>query len=453
MNRREVLALSGALAAAVLAGCTGDEGTSPQTSMSEQATGQPASATRTATPDEPTETPPSGDPNVDDERLADLAAGNAAFALDLHGLLADEEGGNQFFSPYSISVALAMTVAGARGETREEMREALHYMLGEEIHPAFADLQAALESRETTTDPVDDEPVEAFQIDVANAVWGKEEYPFAEDYLDLLSEHYGAGLRTADFAGAPDSERERINQWVADVTENRIEDLLPSGSITPSTVMVLTNAIYFMAGWAHQFDPEDTEDGTFTALDGTESTVPFMHQNIRTNYAEIPGAETLELPYVGEDVSMVLVLPEDGNYTAFESNLDADRLFGIFEALSDAKGTLALPKFEYETGVQLKDALSALGMPGAFDSSADFSGMVKGDDGPWIDAVYHEAFVSVDEEGTEAAASTAVAMEESVPPEWGELRFDRPFLYCIRDRPTDAVLFLGRVVDAGDAQG
>ncbi|MFW5903564.1 MAG: serpin family protein [Halolamina sp.] len=443
MNRREVLALSGALTAVALAGCAGDDG-------SPGGTESPA-GTATGTP---TETPPSGEPSVDDERLAELAAGNAAFALDLHAHLAAERGGNQFLSPYSISVALAMTFAGARGETREGMREALHYALGEEVHPAFADLQAALEARETATDPVEDEEVDAFQLAVANAVWGREDYPFAEDYLALLAEHYGAGLREADFAGDSDGERERINGWVADATEDRIEDLLPSGSITPSTVMILTNAIYFMAGWAHQFDPEDTEDGAFTTLDGTESTVPFMHQELRTNYASVAGAEAVELPYVGEDVSMVLVLPDEGAFESFERDLDADRLFGVFEELNDAKGTLALPKFEYETSVELKDALSALGMPDAFEPGADFDGMVEGErEGPWTDQVYHDAYVSVDEEGTEAAASTAVVMKESAPPQWGELRFDRPFLFCIRDRPTDAVLFLGRVVDAGAAQG
>lgn len=149
---------------------------------------------------------------------------------------------------------------------------------------------------------------------------------------------------------------------------------------------------------------------------------------------------------------MVLILPDD--FETFERELDADALFGIFDELHDAKGDLAMPKFEYETSVTLSKALAELGMPVAFGADADFSGMVEGDDADlWIDDVYHDAFVSVDEEGTEAAASTAVVMEESAPPEWGELRFDRPFLFAIRDRPTDAVLFLGRVVDAGAAQG
>ncbi|SFR99807.1 serpin B [Halomicrobium zhouii] len=452
MDRRDVLSLSGALAAAVLAGCTGDgDGRST-----------PGTSSPTETPvDSPTETPtstatdepPSGEPSVDDERLAELAVGNAGFALELHRHLAAGDGGNQFLSPYSISVALAMPFAGARGETREQMRETLRYTLGEDVHPALADLQAELDSRATTTDPTDGDDVDAFQLAVVNALWGREDYPFSEDYLALLEDHYGAGLEAADFAGDPEGERQRINQWVADATEDRIDDLLPPNAITPQTVLVLTNAIYFMASWYQEFDPEDTADGTFTALDGTESTVPMMHQNLRTAYASVPGAEAVELPYVGGDVSMVLLLPDEGRFEAFEQNLDADRLFGIFEELGDAAGDLALPTFEFETEVQLSDALAEMGMPVPFESGADFSGMVRGDGGPWIDEVYHDSFVSVDEEGTEAAASTAVVMTESMPPQWGELRFDRPFLFCIRDRPTDAVLFLGRVVDAGAAQG
>lgn len=452
MDRRTVLTLTGALAAASLAGCTGDSGAGT-TSGAPSGTQSEPTATG-GTPSATTDEPPSGEPTVDDERLAALAAGNAGFALDLHGHLAESSGGNQFLSPYSISVALAMTYAGARGETREQLAETLRYTLGEAVHPAFADLRTALDARETTTDPGTDESVDAFQLAVANALWGREDYPFADDYLELLETHYGAGMHRADFAGAPDAERERINEWVAVATEDRIEDLLPPDSIGPATVLVLTNAIYFMASWYQEFDPEETTDGSFTALDGSTSTVPFMRQELRTNYASVPGATAVELPYVGEEVSMVVVLPDEGEFEAFERALDAERLFGIFGELSDAAGTLAFPRFEFETEVQLSAALRSLGMPLAFEGGADFGGMTAGDGGDlWIDEVYHRSFVSVDEEGTEAAASTAVVMVESKPPDWGTVRVDRPFLFCIRDRPTDAVLFFGRVVDAGSAQG
>lgn len=452
MDRRELLAASGALAALALAGCTTDDPDSDENGNG-NGNGDPDPDSDLDADGGDTDNSPSGEPTVDDERLAQLAADNVAFALDLHDKIAASDGGNQFFSPYSISVALAMTFAGARGDTREEMRETLRYTLGEDVHPAFDDLRAVLESRKTTTDPVDEEEVDAFQLAVANALWGREEFPFAEAFLATLEEQYGAGLRRADFAGDAGGERERINSWVADATEERIEDLLPPGSITPQTVMVLTNAIYFLASWRDQFDPADTEDGTFTALDGSESTVPFMSQELRTNHASLPGAEAVELPYVGEAVSMVLILPEEGEFEAFERDLDADTLFGIFDELSDARGTVAMPKFEIDTELQLSDTLRGMGMPTAFSSDANFAGMVEGDGGgPWIDEVYHDAFVTVDEDGTEAAAATAVVMEESAPPEWGEVRLDRPFLFCIRDRPTDAVLFLGRVTDAGVAE-
>lgn len=446
MNRREALSLSGALAVAALAGCVGGgdgEGDG------DGGGGEPS---QTSDDPEPAD-PPTGEPATDDARLAELAAGNATFALDLHAALADGDRGNTFFSPYSISAALAMTVAGAEGTTREEMRAALSYTLGEEIHPAFEDLRTELEARETARDPVDDEEVDAFQLAVANAIWGREGFPFDEDFLALLERHYGAGLREADFAGDPEGERQRINEWVAEATEDRIEDLLPRGSISPQTALVLTNAIFFMASWEQQFDPANTSEGTFTALDGSESTVPLMRQNIRTPYADFEGGQAVELPYVGGDVSMVLIRPEEGNFEAFEQSLTAEGLFGIFDALGDARGDLVLPKFEVETALQLSGPLSELGMASAFGAEANFAGMVEGDSaGLAIDEVYHDAFVTVDEEGTEAAAATAVVVDESAPPTWGELRFDQPFLFCIRDRPTDAVLFLGRVVDAGQAR-
>ena len=434
MDRRDLLARSGALALAALAGCSGPI--------------RAPGANGDAGPDLP-----SGEPAVDDEQLAELAAGNATFALDLHRQLASDSAANQFLSPYSISVALAMTYAGARGETETQMRETLRYTLGEDVHAAFETLAAELEERSTTQDPVEDETVDAFQLAVANALWGREGYPFSGSYRSLIESHYGGGLRRADFAGDPAGERERINEWVAERTEDRIENLLPPGSLTPATVLVLTNAIYFMASWQFEFDPANTRDGSFRALDGSTATVPMMRQNLRTNYASVSGAQAIELPYVGEEVSMVLVVPDEGEFESFEQGLDAEGLFGIFEALGDASGDVRMPRFEFESEVQLSKTLSELGMPVAFGGEANFDGMVEGGDGDlWIDEVYHKAFVSVDEEGTEASAATAIVMLESAPATTFDLTIDRPFLFVIRDRPTDAVLFLGRVTDAGAAQ-
>ncbi|WP_254861485.1 serpin family protein [Halovivax gelatinilyticus] len=444
-QRRRLLALSGALAATSLAGCLsgGDDDSDDGTN------GTDDDSSGDDSPDNGD--PPTAGPSVDDERLAELAAGNAAFALDLHRQVAD---GNTFISPYSISAALAMTYAGAAGETETQMRETLRYTLGDDVHPAIGDLEAALESRETTEPVGGDDDEDAFQLSLANALWAQEGFPFHDEYFELVETYYGAGIEQADFAGDPDGERERINDWVADQTEDRIDELLPDGSIDDLTRLVLTNAIYFMANWADQFDPDDTEDAAFTALDGAESTVPMMSQNLRTDYTEWNGHEAIELPYVGGEVSMVLLLPAEGEFEDFERELTAEELFGIFDDLGDASGDLRLPRFEIDTDVQLAETLAEMGMPDAFDEvAADFTGMSPEGDRLYIDDVYHEAFVAVDEEGTEATGATAVVINfESAPARSFDLTFDRPFLFCIRDKPTDAVLFFGRVTDAGAAQ-
>lgn len=444
-TRRRILSASGALLACSLAGCAGQNAPESTPSGTQTATGR-AAPSDTVTATEESDLTPA-------ERLELLAADNAAFALALHRYLADHEGGNVFVSPYSISSAIAMAYAGARGDTRTQIQETLHYSLEEEVHPAFDDLEAELEQRGTDSSPDSDDEVDGFQLDVANAVWGQAGAPFKDEYLDLLESHYGAGLRPADFRSDPESERQRINEWVAERTDGRIENLLPQGTISKLTRLVLTNAIYFLATWQSEFDPEETEPSTLTALDGTTSTVPMMRQGLRTDYASINGAEAIELPYVGRDVSMVLILPDAGSFESFERSLDAETLFEIFDVLGDARGAIRLPGFEYRTELTLSDQLSALGMALPFKRAADFSGMDEEGETLYIEDVYHEAYVAVDEEGTEATGATAVVTNvTSSPPESFDLTFDRPFLFCIRDRPTDAVLFLGRVTDAGAAQ-
>ena len=448
LNRRGLLAATGLAAAAALAGCSASApgNTTPD---------DPPNTTDEPPLEEPTGSLPEGSPSSTNERMAELVAGNAGFALDLHErLTAGDDTDNVFVSPYSISMALAMTYAGASGETEAAMRETLGFSLGDETHPAFGELQAALDTRATTDAPMGSEgdEVEAFQLDVANALWGAADYPFAEAYLDLVDDHYGGGFNEAEFASDPEAERERINQWIAEATEDRIQDLIPENGLSAQTVLVLTNAIYFMAGWRLAFDPEETTKSTFRALDGTESTVSMMQQDLRTNYAELPAVQAIELPYVGGEVSMVVIVPDEGEFEAIQDALTGPTLFGIFEALGDASGDLRLPSFEYESDAELGAVLETMGMEAAFGPEADFSGMVDSGGGPGIDDVFHKAFVSVDEEGTEAAAATAVGMDGSAPSVSFDLTVDRPFLFCIRDRPTDAVLFLGRVTDVAAAQ-
>ncbi len=441
-NRRELLA-GIALAGVLLAGCL-DEG---------DASGDDGD------PDEPTPssgTPAVGNPNVDEPTLSAVVADNTAFALDLHRELVDyEPGENLFVSPYSISVALAMTWAGARGETADEMAETLRFAVDQDdLHPAFAALQAELGER-GADDEEEDQP---FEFNDANALWGLDEYPYRESFLETTDEHYGAGLRTLDFAADPEAARQEINEWIETETEERIDELLPENSVDEDTRLVLTNAIYFLATWAKTFSEDATEDRPFTALDGSTADVPLMSQSERFPYAEVDGHQVIELPYVGEEVGMVVILPAAGEFETVEQELDGERLAELFDALDDREGRIELPRFEFESGVDLSETLAGMGMPTAFEEgAADFSGMADPEaagEGLFIGGVYHDAFVAVDEEGTEAAAATGVVMQpDSAPLDPFEMTVDRPFLFAIRDRPTDAILFLGRVVDAPAAQG
>ncbi len=391
-------------------------------------------------------------PEVPDADLNTLVEGNSAFAFHLYRLLVEEKGDkNLFYSPYSISLALAMTYAGARGETEQEMAEALRFHLPQaKLHPAFNALDQELARRGEggeEGDESDGEDAEKFRLNIANAIWGQEDYEFLSSFLDLLAEHYGAGLRVLDFAGAPEESRAIINDWVSEQTEEKIKDLLPPGSINSLTRLVLTNAIYFNATWAYPFEEGTTEDGPFTLLNGSEVQVPLMRQVETLRYGEGSGYQAVELPYAGHEMSMVILLPAEGELEAFEASLDAAEVQAIIQELERQPVALTMPKFEYDARLSLAETLAALGMPLAFSGEADFSGMT-GSRGLFISEVVHKAFVSVDEEGTEAAAATAVVMVESAAPgEPVEMTVDHPFIFLIRDMETGAILFVGRVVD------
>lgn len=381
---------------------------------------------------------------VGSEEVGEVAAGNTAFALDLYQVLRRQEG-NLFYSPYSLSLALAMTYAGARGETEAQMAEAMHYTLpAAQLHPALAALSEALANRGEEAAGRDGE---GFRLNVANALWGQEGYSFLESYVDLVDRYYGAGLRRLDFAEAPEASRQTINDWVAEETEDRITDLIPQGVIDELTRLVLTNAIYFNAAWAEPFEEGMTRDGPFFLLDGDQVSVPMMHQTSSFGYVQGQGYEAVELPYDGGQLSMVIVLPASGEFEALEASLDTEGLEAILGGLAYQQVALAMPRFEFSAQFRLEEALAALGMVDAFTSAADFSGMT-GSRELFLSAVLHKAFVSVDEAGTEAAAATAVVGKLlGLPPEPVEVTLDRPFLFLIRDLQTDTVLFWGRVVD------
>jgi serpin B len=379
-----------------------------------------------------------------------LAAGNRAFAMDLfHALATANAGTNLFLSPYSVSIALAMTYGGAAGDTATQMAGTMHFTLPDAgLNQAFDSVDLALASRGQAAAQSGD----PFQLSVVNATWGQTGKVFLPAYLDLLAVDYGSGMHDLDFESDPEAARTTINDWVAQQTKDRIQNLLPENSIDDLTRLVLTDAIYFKASWNAPFDTTQTQDGTFTTLAGPAVTVPMMHASGTYPYAESATWQAVELPYVGGDVSMVVIVPVAGSYADVEATMDGDALGTLLASLSAMEGTVTLPQFGVESTFSLKDELTALGMTDAFDQAkADFSGMDGAKD-LYISAVFHKSFVAVDEAGTEAAAATAVVVGQrgvaGPPATTFTFVADHPFLFAVIDQPTGAVLFLGRVLDA-----
>ena len=382
--------------------------------------------------------------------LGELVRGNNAFAFDLYHALSDGDG-NLFYSPFSISQALAMTSAGARGETLRQMEATLHHRLPQSsLHPAFnaLDLTLATRGQEPGSTPNDaGEAGQYFRLNIANALWGQHDYRFLADFLDALAENYGAGMMAVDFVGAPDEARVRINDWVAEETEGKIKDLLPPGIIDESTRLVFTNAIYFNASWHQPFSRSNTRVRPFHLAEGGTVDVPMMTETYRDyGYARGDGYQVVDVPYSWGEMSMTILLPDEGTtLESLEGSLDSEMLDRIIDGIVTDWVTLTMPLFEFESEFSLDKTLAGMGMADAFDGRADFSGMTGSRD-LWISEVVHKAFVSVDEDGTEAAAATAVVMLESGPgKEPIAVTVDRPFIFLIRDTGTGTVLFLGRV--------
>jgi serpin B len=387
-------------------------------------------------------------PDVSASEQALLVEGNSAFALELYQELKKEDG-NLFYSPYSISLALAMTYAGANGETAQQMAATLEFLLEQErLHRAFNWLDAELAKRGKGAAGKDGK---GFRLNIVNAIWGQKDYEFLPAFLDVLAENYGAGLRILDFITETEKSRLAINKWVSDQTEERIPDLIPEGAIDALTRLVLTNAIYFNAAWEYPFDEKMTANGLFYLLGGGQVTVPMMRQTESFGYADGEGYQAVELPYDGDELSMVILLPASGNFEAFEEGLQAQQVDAIIKALQNTRITLTMPQFKFESQFSLKDTLADMGMRDAFSpEDADFSGMT-GNPELFISDVVHKAFVAVDEAGTEAAAATAVIVgTTSAPTEPPvEVTIDRPFIFLIRDIDTGAILFVGRVLNPG----
>lgn len=372
-------------------------------------------------------------PAADDEALASISRANAAFALDLYRELATQSDGNLVVGPHSVWTALSMVYAGARGETASEMADVLHLdRPQDEVTPLLNALDLALASR-------NDEG--AVDLRVANQVFAAPGLPLVDSYLTTLTRDFGAPLAELAFSD-PEAAREVINAWAAERTNDRIKELFPAGSLDPSTVMVLCNAVSMDAAWTYLFDPVETMVEPFTLADGTETDVAMMHFNLYLPLMSEVGLQAVELPYGKGDLSMVAILPDD--LDTFSAQLDAERLDRIFGAIEDQGIHLSLPKFSFDSDLELDATLQGMGIHSAYDAgAADFSGMT-GEPGLFLQTVQHDAFIEVDENGTEAHAATGAGMAASHGP---TITFDRPFFFVIRDRETGAILFIGRVSD------
>jgi serpin B len=384
-------------------------------------------------------------PAVNSADMNSLVEGNSAFAFNLYQVLKEKDG-NLFYSPYSISEALAMTFGGAATGTEKQMASVMQFLLNQDkLHKAFNALDLELAKRGQGAQGKDEK---GFRLNIVNAIWGQKDFKFKSEYLDLLAQNYGAGLRILDFINASEPSRKTINQWVSDQTEARIKDLLPEGSINELTRLVLTNAIYFNAAWASQFTKESTSDGKFRLLDSSQITVPMMRQMKAFGYAEGDNYQAVQLPYDGNELSMVILLPQEDQFKTFEASLSGQKVAGIIQSLKNNQVELAMPKFKIEGELGLNKTLRELGMTDAFDPmKADFSGMDGGKD-LYISDVVHKAWVTVDEAGTEAAAATGVVVgTTSMPVDIKEMNIDHPFIFLIRDIQTGAILFIGRVLN------
>ena len=381
-------------------------------------------------------------------KLPNASAANNSFAFDLlKKIMAKDVGKNIFFSPYSISTALTMTYAGARGNTAKEMADVLHYgVSGEGIHKAFYILTKDIEKSKT----------EGYQLNVANALWGQQDYKFRKEFLDLIARYYSGGFNEVNFIGETEKSRKKINDWVMKNTAGKIKKLINAGDIDTYTRLVLTNAIYFKGDWASQFEKELTQKRPFYVEQGKVVDVQMMSREGDFLYTE-PNEklQILEIPYQGDDLSMVILLPRKG-LEGLEADMSSKTLNDWLSMLDEEKVSVFLPRFKFQSKYYLGKILTSMGMREAFDDRrADFSGITVKKE-LYISKVIHQADIEVNEEGTEAAAATAVIM--SVPKSMSPsprpviFRADHPFIFFIRHRPTNTILFIGRVMNPNEAK-
>ncbi len=368
-----------------------------------------------------------------------LVEGNTAFALDLYGRLKSNPG-NLFFSPYSISTALAMTYNGARGETEKQMSQVLHFGAAqEEVHTGFNELQRQLGKAEKQ---------QGIQLNIANALWAQTGHPFLPAFLKTGKDEYQANINQTDFKTKAEAARAEINHWVTQQTKDKIRDILPPGSIDASTRLVLANAIYFKGLWAEPYDKAATSPQTFHRSANSLARVPLMHHFDNVRYMEESDFQAVELPYKGGELSMVVFLPRQiEGCGALENRLTPILISRSLGRMRNQRVEIFLPRFKLESSFNLSATLARMGMSSAFGPQADFSG-IDGTRLLYISGVFHKAWGEVNEEGTEAAASTIVVMRPSAimkpPPPPPVFRADRPVIFFIRDTRSGSILFLGR---------
>lgn len=390
----------------------------------------------------PSKEPTNMGPTVEykDEKL-DIISGNNQFAFDLYSKIKTESD-NLFFSPFSISSALAMTYGGAEKETKNQMSSTLHFATDREaFHSEFNKLIMSLDQ------------IGGVQLNVANSLWAQKGFIFLKDYLDLIKEHYKSEVNIVDFKKDSEKCRIKINQWVEDETNEKIQDLLKPGMVNSGTRLVLTNAIYFLGNWARQFEEKHTEKSTFIKADRDNIEVPFMNEFSEDYYyLKNDFMKILELPYKKKRLSMIIMLPNSNtDMKKLENSLTIENYNKWISSLSRLDvNHVSIPKFKFTGEFSLGEILADMGMPMAFSDRADFSGMTGKLDLK-IDKVIHKAFVEVNERGTEAAAATAVTMIETtaMPGEEEIITFiaDHPFIFLIRDKHSNSILFIGKVMD------
>jgi serine protease inhibitor len=371
-----------------------------------------------------------------------LVPGSTEFALELHRRVRDE-GPNVVFSPFSISEAFAMAYAGARGETARQMAKTLRFPEADEVSSGFRELERRVAAVQRGG---------KVELAIANSLWPQTGEPLVPQTLKILKDFYGAAPTPVDYRKAPEEARRTINRWVEQKTRDKIKDLLPKDSVTPATRLTLANAIYFKGKWKGPFEKKETHDAPFLAADGKRPSVPLMHGSRKAGYVEVEGAQVLELPYEGDDLSLVVLLPrKNDGLLALEDSLTASRLTEWIASADRAFQAVEvfLPRFRLEAEFTLKKVLVPMGMADAFDPRrADFGALSTSPQGLFISEGFHKAFVDVNEEGTEAAAATALVMSAgSAASSKLVFRADHPFLFLIRDGATGTIFFLGRVTD------